>query len=91
MHNTISNIIITDIEYSLFDIEAYTISEPDIEDLVFDIVVSTISYVFSTRDIEALNLDIEYSVFNIVGLYYIVLFVIVQNYDIEYTVFNIEI
>ena len=46
MHNTISTIIITDIEYTLFDIEAYTISEPDIEDLVFDIVVSTISYVF---------------------------------------------
>ena len=68
MHNTISNIIITDIEYTLFDIEAYTvtISEPDIEDLVFDIVVSTISYVFLTRDIEALNLDIEYSVFDIV-------------------------
>ena len=74
MHNTISNIIITDIEYTLFDIEAYTISEPDIEDLVrvFYIVVSTISYVFSTRDIEALNLDIEYSVFDIVGLYDIV-------------------
>ena len=72
MHNTISNIIITDIEYTLFDIEAYTISEPDIEDLVFDIVVSTISYVFSTRDIEALNLGIEYSVFDIVGLYDIV-------------------
>ena len=72
MHNTISNIIITNIEYSLFNIEAYTISEPDIEDLVFDIVVSTISYVFSTRDIEALNLDIEYSVFDIVVLYDIV-------------------
>ena len=72
MHNTISNIIITDIEYTLFDIEAYTISEPDIEDLVFDIVVSTISYVFLTRDIGALNLDIEYSVFDIVGLYDIV-------------------
>ena len=72
MHNTISNIIITDIEYTLFDVEAYTISEPDIEDLVFDIVVSTISYVFSTRDIEALNLNIEYSVFHIVGLYDIV-------------------
>ena len=72
MHNTISNIIITDIEYSLFDIEAYTISEPDIEDLVFDIVVSTISNVFLTRDIEALNLDIEYSLFDIVILYDIV-------------------
>ena len=72
MHNTISNIIITDIEYTLFDIEAYTISEPDIEDLVFDIVVSTISYVFSTRDIEALNLDIVYSVYDIVGVYDIV-------------------
>ena len=72
MHNTISNIIITDIEYTLFDIESYTISEPDIEDLVFDIVVSTISYVFSTRDIKALNLDIEYSVFDIVVLYDIV-------------------
>ena len=72
MHNTISNIIITDIEYTLFDIELYTISEPDIEDLVLDIVVSTISYVFSTRDIEALNLDIEYSVFDIVILYDIV-------------------
>ena len=72
MHNTISNIIITDIEYSVFDIELYTISEPDIEDRVFDIVVSTISYVFSTRDIEALNLDIEYSVFDIVLLYDIV-------------------
>ena len=55
MHDTISHIIITDIKYSLFDIEAYSISEPDIVDLVFDIVVSTISYVFSTRDIEALN------------------------------------
>ena len=76
MHNTISNIIITDIEYTLFDIEAYTISEPDIEDLVFDIVVSTISYVFLTRDIEALNLDIEYIVFDIVLLYDIV------DYDI---------
>ena len=76
MHNTISNIIITDIEYTLFDIEAYTISEPDIEDLVFDIVVSTISYVFLTRDIEALNLDIEYIVFDIVLLYAIV------DYDI---------
>ena len=72
MHNTISNIIITDIEYTLFDIEAYTISEPDIEDLVFDIVVSTISNAFLTRDIEALNLDIEYSVFDIVVLYDIV-------------------
>ena len=65
MHNTISNIIITDIEYSLFDIEAYTISEPDIEDLVFDIVVSTISNVFSTFrvqvDIVAHHLDIEYT------------------------------
>ena len=76
MHNTISNIIITDIEYSVFDIEAYTISEPDIKDLVLDIVVSTISYVFSTRDIEALNLDIEYVVFDIVLLYDIV------DYDI---------
>ena len=76
MHNTISNIIITDIEYTLFYIEAYTISEPDIEDLVFDIVVSTISYVFLTRDIEALNLDIEYIVFDIVLLYDIV------DYDI---------
>ena len=72
MHNTISNIIITDIEYTLFDIVAYTISEPDIEDLVLDIVVSTISYVFLTRDIEALNLDIEYSVFDIVILYDVV-------------------
>ena len=72
MHNTISNNMITNIEYSLFDIEAYTISEPDIEDLVFDIVVSTISYVFLTRDIEALNLNIKYSVFDIVILYYIV-------------------
>ena len=76
MHKTISNIIITYIEYSLFDIEAYTISEPDIEDLVFDIVVSTISYVFLTRDIEALNLDIEYIVFDIVLLYNI------SDYDI---------
>ena len=82
MHNTISNIIITDIEYTLFDIEAYTISEPDIEDLVFDIVVSTISYVFSTRDIEALNLDIEYIVFDIVLIYDIVDYDIVYKYDI---------
>ena len=66
MHNTISNIIITDIEYSLFDIKAYTISEPDIEVLVFDIVVSTtISNVFSTHDIEFEILDIECSVFDI--------------------------
>ena len=72
MHNTISNIIITDIEYFLFDIEAYTISEPDIEDSVFDIVVSTISYVFSTRDIEALILDIVYCVYDIVVVYDIV-------------------
>ena len=77
MHNTILNIIITDIEFSLFDIEAYTISEPDIEDLVLDIVVSTISYVFLTRDIEALNLDIEYIVFDIVLLYDIVEYYIV--------------
>ena len=76
MHDTISHIIITDIKYSLFDIEAYSISEPDIVDLVFDIVVSTISYVFLTRDIEALNLDIEYIVFDIVLLYDIV------DYDI---------
>ena len=82
MHNTISNIIITDIEYILFDIEAYTISEPDIEDLVFDIVVSTISYVFSTRDIEALNLDIESSVFDIEILYDIIEYDIVYTYDI---------
>ena len=82
MHNTISNIIITDIEYTLFDIEAYTISEPDIEDLVFDIVVSTISYVFLTRDIEALNLDIEYIVLDIVLLYDIIDYNIVKTYNI---------
>ena len=65
MHNTVSNIIITNIEYSIFDIKAYTISEPDIEVLIFDIVVSTISNVFTTDDIEFENLDIEYSVLDI--------------------------
>ena len=65
MHDKISNITITDIEVSDFDIEAYTISEPDIEVLVFDIVVSTISNVFLTFDIVAHHLDIEYTKFDI--------------------------
>ena len=61
MDNTISNIIITNIVVTDFDIGEYTISEPDIEVLVFDIVDSTISNVFSTFDIVAHHLDIEYT------------------------------
>ena len=43
MHNTISNNTITDIENTDFDIEAYSISEPVTEVLVFDVELYSIS------------------------------------------------